>query len=63
MKRPIANALEHVEWFDNAGELEMSAAGTVLISGCVAAANLVPLLDAVMAEEAQSRQDCKRGRA
>jgi hypothetical protein len=40
----------------------MSAAGTVLISETVAAANPVPLLDAVMAEEAHSRQDCKRGR-
>jgi hypothetical protein len=63
MKRPMADVLEHVEWFERDGELEMSAAGTVLIAEYVAAANPVPLLEAVMAEEADSRQHCKRGRA
>lgn len=62
MNRPMADVLEHGEWFENAGELELSAAGTLLVAEYVTAANPVPLLDAVMAEEAESRQDCKRGR-
>jgi hypothetical protein len=62
VKRPMANVLEHIEWFEHAGEFELSAAGTLLIAEYVTAANPVPLLEAVMAEEAESRQDCKRGR-
>jgi hypothetical protein len=62
MNRPMADVLEHVEWFEHARDLELSAAGTLLVAEYVTAANPAPLLDAVMAEEAESRQDCKRGR-
>ncbi|MEE3751447.1 hypothetical protein [Mycobacterium intracellulare] len=62
LRRVARELAAHVEWFENAGELELSAAGTLLVAEYVTAANPVPLLDAVMAEEAESRQDCKRGR-
>jgi hypothetical protein len=62
MKRPMADVLDHVEWFEYAGKLELSAAGTLLIAEYVTAANPVPVLEAVMAEEVESRRDCKRGR-
>ena len=58
----MADVLEHIEWFEHAGELELSAAGTLLIAEYVTAANPVPLLEAVMAEEVESRQDRKSGR-
>jgi hypothetical protein len=58
----MTDVLEQAEWFQHASEIELSAAGTLRVAQYVTAANPAPLLDAVMAEEAESRQDCKRGR-
>lgn len=62
MRRPMTAVLDEVEWFDNDGALELSAAGTLLIAEYACAANPPPILEAVTTEEAASRQHCKHGR-
>lgn len=62
MRRPMTAVLDKVEWFDNDGALELSAAGTLLIAEYACAANPPPILDAVTAEEEAARQHCKHGR-
>lgn len=61
MKRPVSDVLDQVEWFEYQGELELSALGTLLMTEYIASANPVPLLEAVVAEEAKARERCKRG--
>lgn len=62
MHRPMADLLDHVEWFMHDDVVELSAEGTLLIARYVCAANPDPILERVMAEEAKSREYCKRGR-
>lgn len=62
MSRPIGHVLDQVEWFEYEGELELSAPGTLLVAEYVASANPVPMLDAVVKEEAEARAGCKHGR-
>ena len=62
MKRPLSDVLDQVEWFEDDEVLEISAAGTLLIAEYVCAANPLPLLERVMAKEAEIREHCKRGR-
>lgn len=62
MKRSIGHILDQVEWFDYQGELELSSVGTLLMAEYVASANPVPMLEVVVAEEAEAREGCKRGR-
>lgn len=61
MHRPMADVLAQVDWLDDDGEIEVSAAGTLLIAECVCAANPVVMLEVVTAEEAEAREYCKRG--
>ncbi|WP_421874627.1 hypothetical protein [Mycolicibacterium wolinskyi] len=61
MKRPMSDVLGQVDWFECDGDIELSSYGTLLIAEYVCAANPVPLLEAVMAEEAEAREHCKRG--
>lgn len=62
MCQPMSDLLEQVEWFERDDVLELSADGTLLIARYVCAANPAPILDRVMAEEAEIREYCKRGR-
>lgn len=62
MRRPMNDLLDRVEWFEHDDVVELSAEGTLLIAQYVCSANPSPVLDRVMAEEAQSREYCKRGR-
>ena len=63
MRRPIdARSRTQVEWFDHDEVLELSAEGTLLIAQFVCAADPAPILAQVMAEEAEVRGHCKRGR-
>ena len=62
MKRPLSDVIDQVEWFEDDEVLEISAAGTLLIAEYVCAANPLPLLERVMAKEAEIREHCKRGR-
>jgi hypothetical protein len=62
MRRPIGDVLDQVEWFEHDEVLELSADGTLLIAQFVCAANPALILDRVMAEEADAREHCKRGR-
>ena len=61
MKRPLSDVRDQVEWFADDEVLEISAAGTLLIAEYVCAANPLPLLERVMAKEAEIREHCKRG--
>lgn len=62
MRQPMSDILEQVEWFKRDDVLELSAEGTLLIARYVCAANPVPILDRITAEEAEIREHCKRGR-
>jgi len=62
MRRPMSYVLDHVEWFEHDEVLELSADGTLLIAEYVCAANPTPVLERLMAEEAEIREHCKRGR-
>jgi hypothetical protein len=62
MHRPMSDVLDHVEWFEHDDVVELSAEGTLLIAEYVCAANPPPILERVMAEEAERREYCKRGR-
>lgn len=62
MRRAMSDVLDHVEWFEHDALLELSAHGTLLIAQHVCAANPTPVLERVMAEEAEIREHCKRGR-
>lgn len=62
MKRPLSDVLDQVEWFVDDDVLELSAAGTLLIAEYACAANPLPVLERVMANEAEIREHCKRGR-
>lgn len=62
MRRPLGDVLRQVEWFEHDEVLELSADGTLLIAQYVCAADPPPILERVMAEEAEVRQHCKRGR-
>lgn len=62
MQRPMSDVLDHVEWFEHDEVLELSEQGTLLIAHYVCAANPPPVLERVMAEEAEFREYCKRGR-
>jgi hypothetical protein len=62
MQRPVNDVLDQVEWFDHDDVVELSAEGTLLIAQYVCAANPGPVLERVMAEEAERRGYCKRGR-
>ena len=62
MRKPTDAVLDKVEWFEDDSALELSAAGTLLIAEYACAANPPPILEAVTAEEAASRQHCKHGR-
>ena len=61
IRRPLDDVLEQVEWFEHVGDLELSACGTLLIAEYACRANPVPVLDKVMATEAEAREHCKRG--
>lgn len=62
MQRPMSDVLEQVEWFECDEALELSSAGTILVSEYVCSANPMKMLETVMADEAQHREHCKRGR-
>lgn len=62
MGRSMSDVLDQVEWFEHDEVLELSADGTLLIAKYVCAANPAPVLERVMAEEAERREYCKRGR-
>ena len=62
MKRALSDVLDQVGWFEDDVVLELSAAGTLLIAEYVCAANPVPVLERVIAAEAEIRGHCKRGR-
>jgi hypothetical protein len=62
MRRPLIDVLEQVEWFAHNGTTELSAKGSLLIAEYACAANPLPVLDKVMASEAEARELCKRGR-
>ena len=62
MKRPLSDDLNQVEWFEDDDVVELSAAGTLMIAEYVCAANPLPILERVMAEEAEIREHCNRGR-
>lgn len=62
MRRPMRNVIDQVEWFEHDDVLELSPAGTLLIAEYVCAANPAPIVARVMAEEAERREYCKRGR-
>lgn len=62
MRRPMTDVLNQVEWFDDDGVLQLSSEGTLLIAQYCCAVNPPPVLDGVMAQEAERREYCKRGR-
>jgi hypothetical protein len=62
MRRPLDSVLEQVEWFEHDEVIELSADGTLLIAEYACRANPVPVLDKVMASEAETREHCKRGK-
>ena len=62
MRRPLSDVLEQVEWFEQVGTIELSANGNLLIAEYACCANPAPVLDKVMASEAETRERCKRGR-
>jgi hypothetical protein len=62
MARPLSDVTDRVEWFEHDDVLELSAGGTLLIAEYVCSANPAPVLELVMAEEAELREHCKRGR-
>ncbi|KBR60926.1 hypothetical protein [Mycobacterium avium] len=62
MRQPMSDILEQVQWFKRDDVLELSAEGTLLIARHACAANPVPILDRITAEEAEIREHCKRGR-
>ncbi|OBF56784.1 hypothetical protein A5756_10570 [Mycobacterium sp. 852002-53434_SCH5985345] len=62
MRRSLGDVLEEVEWFEHDGVIELSADGTLLIAEQVCHANPPPVLDKVMASEAEAREHCKRGK-
>jgi hypothetical protein len=62
LKRPLTDVLDRVEWFERGGALELSAAGTLLISELACAANSFVVLEHVMSREAEIRENCKHGR-
>jgi hypothetical protein len=61
MKRPLSDVLDQVEWFEDDEELQLATEGTLLIAEFVCAANPVPVLERVTAEETEAREHCKRG--
>lgn len=62
MQRPLSDVTDHVEWFEDDGVLQLSADGTLLIAEYVCAANPAPVLERIMANEAEVREHCKRGK-
>jgi hypothetical protein len=62
MRRPLNHVLEQVEWFERAGTTEVSPRGSLLIAEYACRANPTPVLDNLMASEAETRERCKRGR-
>lgn len=62
MHRPLRDVLDQIEWFEHDDVLELSPGGTLLIAEYVCAANPAPILERIMAEEAEVREHCKRGR-
>ncbi|MEB4211302.1 hypothetical protein [Mycobacterium sp. 94-17] len=62
IRRPLVGVLERVDWFEHDGVTELCADGTLLIAEYACRANPVPVLDKVMASEAEAREHCKRGR-
>lgn len=62
LRVPLSDFLEQFEWFEEAGNTEVSARGSLLIAECACRANPTPMLDSVMASEAETRERCKRGR-
>ncbi len=62
MHRPMHDVLDQVEWFEHGDVLELSPDGTLLIAEYVCTANPAPILERIMAEEAEIRERCKRGR-
>src|SRR5258705_9336366 len=53
MKRALSDVLDQVGWFEDDDVLELSAAGTLLIAEDVFAANPAPVLQRVIAAEAE----------
>jgi hypothetical protein len=62
LRRPLIDVLEQVEWFTYNGITELSAEGSLLVAEYACVANPPPVLDMVMASEAEAREHCKRGR-
>ncbi|MBB3602784.1 hypothetical protein FHT40_002445 [Mycolicibacterium sp. BK556] len=62
LDRPISDVLDQVEWFGYDDVLQLSADGTLLIAQYVCGVNPAPILENVMAEEAERREYSKRGR-
>jgi hypothetical protein len=61
MRRPLRDILDQVEWFEHVDTIELSATGSLLIGECARRANPAPVLENVMASEAETRERCKRG--
>lgn len=59
---PMSDVLDHVEWFKDGEVFQLSSDGTLLIARHVCAVNPAPVIEHVMAEEAEIREYCKRGR-
>ncbi len=61
IRRPLGDVLKQVEWFEHDRVIELSPDGTLLIAEYACRANPLPVLDKVMASEAEAREHCKRG--
>lgn len=62
LRRSLDEALAQVDWFEHDGIIELSACGSVLLAEYACRANPSPVLEKVMADEAEAREHCKRGR-
>jgi hypothetical protein len=62
MRRSLNDLLDQIEWFRDGDVIQLSADGTMLIAQHVCAVDPAPVLERVMAEEAEHRERCKRGR-
>ena len=59
--RQLSDVLEQAEWFERAGTVELSPDGSLRIAEYACSANPPPVLDKVMASEAETREHSKRG--
>lgn len=59
---PLDHVLKQVEWFKTGENIELSAFGSMLVAEYACRANPAPILEKVMADEAEAREHSKRGR-